>query len=185
MSAVLTRHRFTVDEYEEMIQFGIIDESHRVEFIRGEVLDKMSIGDPHAACVKGLNRWFGKHLPDVVLLGIQDPIRLTDSRPEPDVSLLVPRDDLYVSSAPQPADIYLLIEVADSSIDFDRDIKGPLYAENGIREYWIVNLNDRTLEVYRQPGPAGYAEVRVLQRGDRTDLTTFPNLSLDVDSLFH
>jgi Uma2 family endonuclease len=80
---------------------------------------------------------------------------------------------------------YLLVEVADASLDFDRQVKGPLYAENGVAEYWILNLPDRTLEVHRQPLATGqYAEVRVLQAGDSTDLVKLPGVTLAVAELF-
>ena len=95
------------------------------------------------------------------MISVQDPIRLIDSEPEPDVALLLPRADFYVSGKPRPADILLLIEVSDSSLEYDRLVKLPMYAEAGIAEFWIVNLEDDCLEVYRQPTAGGvYNEVR-------------------------
>ena len=184
MTIMRTRHRFSVDEYEDMIQLGILAENDRVELIRGEVLDKMPIGVQHGGMVNRLNRQFPLLLPGVIQAAIQNPVVLTDSEPEPDVALLTPRNDDYLTVKPHPSDILLLVEVADSSLQYDREVKGPLYADNGIREYWIVDLHDETLEVYRQPQSTGYADVRILRRGDATDLVAFPGVSLLVDDLF-
>jgi Uma2 family endonuclease len=179
-----THHRFTVDEYLRMIEVGILTKYDKVELIRGEILNKMTIGDPHAACVSR----FTLHLPLRVsgraLVRIQGPIRLADSRPEPDVALVKVRDDHYLSGSPMPPDIFLVVEVADSSIDNDREEKRPLYAENGITEYWIADLNDEVVEVYRQPRPDGtYADVQTKRRGDRLDIAALPGVTLAVDEV--
>src|SRR5262249_54420664 len=116
----------SVDEYDRMIVTGQLTENDRVELIRGEIVEKMPIGDPHTGCVNFLNRRLSVLLGDSVLLGIQNPIRLADSEPEPDVSVVEPRDDFYRSGKPRPQDIFLIVEVADASLDFDRDVKGPL-----------------------------------------------------------
>jgi Uma2 family endonuclease len=184
MPLTLTRHRFSVDDYEQMIEKGILGENDRVELIRGEILDKMAIGDPHTATVKRLNHLFSRLVGDRVTLSIQDPIRLPDSEPEPDVALLRPQADYYASGKPLPPDVFLLIEVADSSLDFDRDVKRPLYAQSGIGEYWIVNLTDDCLEVYRRPQPDGsYGDVQTLRRGDQVEVTALPGLLLPVTDL--
>jgi Uma2 family endonuclease len=177
-------HRFTVPEYERMIDVGILKEDARVELIRGEIVAKMPTGDLHAACVKRLNRLLGSAASDRAIVSVQDPIRLADSQPEPDVALLRPRDDFFASGKPVPADVLLLVEVADTSLEDDREVKGPLYAENGIAEYWIVNLVDRCLEVHRGPQPGGtYADVRTLRPGDRVDVAALAGLSVAVADL--
>jgi Uma2 family endonuclease len=164
-----------------MIKHGILTENHNVELIRGEIVPKMPKGDLHAWCLKVLIRLFGKLASDLAILSVQDPIYLADSAPEPDFVLLVLRDDLYRGAKPQAADAILVIEVADSSLNYDRDVKGPLYAENGLVEYWIVNLVDRCLEVYRDPRPDGtYADVRTLKPGDMIALAHLPTVSLAV-----
>src|SRR5207247_1124457 len=115
------------------------------------------------------------------VVAIQNPIRLADSKPEPDISVLKPRDDFYTKSTPLPADVLLLIEVADSTLDYDRQVKAPLYAENGIAEYWIVNLEDKCVEVHRQPQPDGtYADVRTLRLGDTADIAALPGIVIAV-----
>jgi len=177
--------RITVDEYEQMIESGILTEKDRVVLIRGEIVPKMAIGTPHSACVKRLNDLLGSKKADRFLLGVQDPIRLPDSEPEPDLTLLRRRDDYYLSGHPRPEDVFLLIEVADSSLEDDRDIMRPLYAESGIEDYWIVNLRDQCLEVYRQPQPDGsYLETHILRRGQRVEVTTLPGLSFAVKDWF-
>ena len=181
MTARRVPHRFTVPQYEKMIDVGILDENDRVELIRGEIVAKMPIGDPHIACLDRLTRLMIRAVGDDAIVSIQNPIRLRDSEPEPDLVLKRPRDDFYASGKPGPADLLLVIEVADSTLDYDREVKGPLYAENGIAEYWIANLTDRTLEVHRQPRPDGtYAEVRTLRPGDTADVAPLPGVTVAV-----
>jgi Uma2 family endonuclease len=181
MTARLPPHRFTVPQYEKMIDVGILNEDDRVELIRGEIVAKMPIGDLHIACIDRLTRQMIRKVGDDAIVSIQNPIRLADSEPEPDLVLKRPRDDFYASGKPGAADVLLLIEVADSTLDRDRDVKRPLYAENGITEYWIVNLPDRCLEVYRQPRPDGtYADVRMLRPGDTADVAALPGVAVPV-----
>jgi Uma2 family endonuclease len=173
-----TYHRFSVDDYERMVDTGILTENDRVELIRGEILDKMVIGNLHSACVKRLNKLLGALVGDRALVSVQDPIRLDDSEPEPDIALLRPSADFYAADKPVPADVFLLIEVSDSSLELDRTVKGPLYAENGIREYWIVNLEDDCVEIHRDPEPGGYRDVRTLKRGERIELAELPGTTI-------
>jgi Uma2 family endonuclease len=182
MTARRTSHRFTVATYEKMIDFGILKEDDRVELIRGEIVAKMPIGDPHIACVDRLNRILVRAVGDDAIVSIQNPIRLADSEPEPDVVLKRPRHDFY--GKPGPADILLLIEVADASLEDDREVKRPLYAEAGIGEYWIVNLVDGCLEVHRQPRPDGtYAEVRTLRPGETIEIAALPSVTVAVTNV--
>lgn len=176
--------RLTVPRYERMIEVGILDENDRVELIRGQLVAKMSIGDERAACVKRLNRQLTTLAGARAIVGVQDPVRLADSVPEPDISLLQPRADFYASRSPTPTDVFLIIEVADSSLDYVQNGKGPLYAENGIPEYWIANLVDRCLEVHRQPRPNGtYADVRTLRPGDTAGVAALPGVSVAVSDI--
>jgi Uma2 family endonuclease len=175
------RFRWSVEDYEKMIRHGILTENHNVELIRGEIVPKMSKGDLHSACLKSLTRLFYTVAGSQTTLSVQDPIRLADSEPEPDFAVLVYRADNYASGKPRPADTYLVIEIAESSLQYDREVKGPLYAENGIAEYWIVNLIDRCLEVHRRPGADGtYADTQTLRSGDSVSLALLPAVSLAV-----
>src|SRR4051794_17446086 len=107
MPLTIVHHRFSVDDYEQMIEFGILTENDRVELIRGEIIDKMPIGDPHIASVNRLNRLLNRRVGDLAIVSVQNPIRLADSEPEPDVALLQPREDFYASGKPRPADVLL------------------------------------------------------------------------------
>lgn len=168
-----------------MIDTGILKEDDRVELIRGEIVAKMPIGDPHVAAVNRLNRILGRKVADAATVSVQNPVRLADSEPEPDITLIVPREDDYSTGKPLAVDVLLVIEVADSSLELDREVKAQLYAENAISEYWIVNLVDNCLEVRREPRPDGtYADVRILRSGDSIDLVNLPGLTITVADLF-
>ena len=179
MIATRTLHRLTVDEYEGMIASGALAEDDRVELIRGEVVPKMPIGDEHAACVGQLTFRLTPLLQRRALVWTRNPIRLAASMPEPDLALVHSRDDFYRSGKPRPADIDLVIEVADSSLATDRDSKATLYAENGIPEYGIVNLNDAAVEVHRGPRADGTWTYTHTARPGHT-LDALPGLALSV-----
>jgi Uma2 family endonuclease len=184
MPVTLVHHRFSVDDYEQMIEFGILTENDRVELIRGEILKKMPIGDPHIASVNRLNYLFNRQVGNAAIVSVQNPIRLADSEPEPDLALLQPRADFYASGKPQPGDILLLIEVADTTLDYDRDTKRSLYAQAGIQEYWIVNLTEGCVEVYRQPQPDGtYRDVQTRRPGEQVEVVALPGVSLAVGDI--
>jgi Uma2 family endonuclease len=178
------RFRWTLEEYRKMIAHGILTENHNVELIRGEIVPKMPKGDMHAWCLKVYIRLFTPLVGDQAILSIQDPLYLADSAPEPDCALLAFRTDFYRSAGPRAADALLVVEVADTSLAFDREVQGPLYAENGIAEYWIVNLVDHYLEVHRQPRADGtYADVRTLRSGDSVALALLPAVTVAVADL--
>lgn len=179
------RHRFTLEEYEQMIEFGILTEQDRVELIRGEIVEKMTIGEPHAACVTRLTYLFYSVIQESAIVSVQNHVVVAGSRPEPDLALLIPRDDFYSESPPYSADILLLVEVAESSLNFDRTEKLSLYAEAGVREYWIANLIDQCVEVHRDPQPNGtYADSCVLCSGETLTILALPDVSLLVDQVF-
>jgi Uma2 family endonuclease len=178
------RHRLSVADYERMIERTFLTENDRVELIRGILLEKPAVDSPHVACVIRLNRLLVPAVNERGIVSIGNPIRLTDSMPEPDVAVLRPRADFYASASPQPKDALLFVEVADTTLDFDRQDKGGLYAENGIVEYWIANLVDRCLEVHRQPRPDGtYADVRTLRPGDTADVAALPGVTVAVSDI--
>ena len=182
--ATLTHHRFTVDEYEQMIDMGILAESECVELIHGEVVEKMVVGPMHSATVNRINRLLTTQLLALAIVSVQNPIVLNDSEPEPDLALLAPRDDFYAPSKPKSSDVLLVIEVADTSLAYDREIKLPLYAQAGIQEYWIVNLAESKIEVYRQPLPTGsYASRTDFSRGDFLCALAFSEVTLAIDSM--
>ena len=123
-------------------------------------------------------------LEERVVIGAQDPVRLGGrTEPEPDITLLRPRPDYYRRAHPVPEDVLLLIEVADTSQDYDRDIKAPLYARYGIAEYWLIDLEEERIEVYRSPSPEGYREVAIVERGESLHMQAFPDVALTVDEI--
>lgn len=157
MSVHLNRWQVTADAYQRMIESGVLTENDRVELVEGTLVVMSPIGSRHAACVNRLNRTFVIGMGADAIVSVQNPVALSEySMPEPDLALLKPREDFYTAGLPGPADILLLIEVADTSIDYDRDVKAPLYAKVGIPETWIVNLADNWVDRYTNPGAAGY-----------------------------
>lgn len=182
MPVVLQSHRFTVDDYHRMVEAGILSEDDRVELLSGAIVEMSPIAPLHAGTVKRLTRLFSSRLGGRVIIGVQDPIQLPsgDSEPQPDIVLLRPRADFYSSAHPGAADVYLVIEVADTSVDKDREVKLPLYASVGILEAWLVNVAAGCLEVHRQPHANGYQEVHILQREDMVTPQAFPDLTLHV-----
>jgi Uma2 family endonuclease len=184
MPVELLRRKFTVKQYHQMAQAGILTEDDRVELIRGEIVEMSAVGRRHAACVRRLIRLFSQRLSDRALVDAQDPVELEDnSEPQPDLVLLQLRDDFYEGGHPQSEDILLLVEVADTTVESDRDVKIPLYAENGITEVWLVDINAQCLEVYRQPSENGYLNIQKYYRGQTVFVQAFPNVSFTVDEV--
>ena len=183
MSNLITHYRFTVDQYEKLIDVGILKPDSRVELIRGVVLDQPAISEQHAACVSIISRLLCKHTEDSLIVSIHNPIVLTDSEPEPDLALLRFKPDSYTSGKPRAQDVLLVIEVSDSTLEIDREIKAPLYAEANIPEYWIINLVNRCLEVYRQPTAQGYESSKTLTSGEHIEIAGFPGRSVAVSEL--
>ena len=176
--------RFTVAEFEQMGVAGIFPEGDRVELIRGEIIEMVPIGSGHSGRVARLTRAFILRLGERVHLSAQNPAVLADdTEPQPDIVLARPRVDDYTKSHPTPADILLLIEVAESSARYDRQTKAPLYAAVGIAEYWIVDLRAEVIEVHRQPGPEGYGEVVRRARGEFVAPLAFPECGLSVEEI--
>ena len=178
---MLTKHRFTVDEYYRMAETGIIKPDARVELLEGEIIDMMPMGPFHAGSVDRLaelfimaggNRWHVRS---------QNPIRISeDSEPRPDLALVRRRKDFYTGRHPAPEDVHLIIEVADSSHAFDREQKLPVYGKAGIPEVWIVNLPERSIEIYREPHFTGYALQRVVHEDGSLSPATFPDVVVRV-----
>jgi Uma2 family endonuclease len=168
MAVVLTRRTFTVGEYYKMAEAGILQEGDRVELIEGEILKMTPIGSRHTACVNKLNYLFAKLFGDEVMISVQNPLRLGDiSEPEPDVALLVPRPDFYAERHPNARNALLVVEVADSSVVYDCEVKLPMYARAGLPEAWLVDLAQQQVLVHRNPTSQGYQEVHAKRSGDR------------------
>ena len=182
MVAVQEKYRFTVEEYYRMGEIGIFPPDVRVELVDGEIRRMPPIDPPHASIVHRLNAVLARKLLGEVVVGIQSPIQLDDfNEPQPDVTVLRFRDDYYGSRHPTPADVLLVIEVADTSLRYDRDEKMPRYGRAGIPESWLVDVQAGTVTVFTQPHAGGYGEQRLITRGQEIVSSAVEGLHLQVD----
>ena len=180
----LLRRKFTIEQYHKMAKSGILTEEDRVELIRGEIVEMSPIGRRRAACVRRLVKLFSEKLSQRAIVDTQNPVELSDrSEPQPDVVLLQPHPDFYEAGHPQPQDIFLLVEVADTTVETDRNVKIPLYAEGGISEVWLVDINEQCIEIYRDPLSTGYQSVQKFQRGQTLSIQAFPDIDITVDEV--
>ena len=182
---LLQRHRLDVTDYYRMAEAGILGEDDRCELIEGEVIDMAPIGSYHASTVARLIRLLTRCVADRVIVIAQNPIRLNrQNEPQPDIALLRYREDFYRDAHPGPEDVLLIIEVADSSARYDREIKLPLYARHCIPELWIVDLRQRRVDIHRQPDGATYREARTVSGPDSVSPLDLPECRVDVSTLF-
>ena len=166
MSVQVVKRSFTVAEYRRMVGAGILSETDRVELIDGEVFEMSPIGEPHAACVGRLTQIITLLLLRGAIVWVQNPIVLNNySEPQPDVAVLKPRADFYGQAHPRPEDVWLVIEVSDTTLAYDQKVKAPLYARAGIPETWVVNLSEERIEAYTDPADGAYQTVTSYGRG--------------------
>jgi Uma2 family endonuclease len=184
MSVQIEKWVFTVDEYHRMSEAGILSEDDRVELVEGEIIKMSPIGKYHAACVKRLNSVLNRRAGEYVIISVQDPIRLDDySEPEPDIALLKVRNDFYAQELPSAEDVLLIIEVADTSVEYDKTVKLPLYGKGGIPEAWLANIREDRVEVYTQLVSGIYQKVRIARRGESLSPEALPKLVLTVEEI--
>jgi|CXWK01.1.fsa_nt_gi Uma2 family endonuclease len=180
----IVRKRFTVSEYEQIAAAGLLGEGERFELLGGEIVEMAALGPQHSASVTRVTELFYALNNPHITIRVQDPVRLGDfSAPQPDISVVNRRDDRYAGGHPEPEDVLLLIEVSESSLPYDRDVKLPLYAAAGIAEVWLVALLPQVVEVYRAPSENGYGEKRTLRRGDTLSPLHLPEVVLRVDEM--
>lgn len=161
------RHRFTVDEFHRMGEAGIFSEDDRVELINGEIVEMTPIGSAHAGCVRDLDEWLQVLLRGEAVVSTQQPLIVEfDGEPIPDIAILRPRKDRYRQGHPTSADALLVIEVGDSTVLFDLNVKSRMYARAGIPEYWVVNLPRSGVIVFREPEGGEYTQRHEYGRGD-------------------
>ena len=175
------RHLLSVHDFHRMGEAGILTGDHRIELIDGGLIDMAPIGSVHAGMVIRLSQWLTRALAGRALVSSQNPVRLDErSEPQPDIAILRNRGDFYQESHPGPGDVLLIIEIADSSLDYDRDVKVPLYARHGVPEVWLVDLNARRVSIYRRPEGGAYQEI--LRPGDAETVAPvlLPDLSLSL-----
>lgn len=177
MATPIPRRQFTVEEYYRMAETGILAPDERVELIEGEIIEMSPIGPRHADCVDRIAEIIREKLGRTIYLRSQNPIRLSNyTEPEPDITIAKRAD--YSARHPQGDDIYLTIEVSDSTLEKDRTLKQKIYANANIPEFWIVNLPEDVIEAYRNPAGDVYQEVRRFSREDNISPSQLPDLVL-------
>ncbi len=179
-----TRYKFNVTQYQMMGAAGIFPVGERVELIEGEIITMSPIGSRHAACVDAFSEVLREKLQRTVNIRVQSPVWLgVDSEPQPDLAVLMRRDDFYRDAHPTPEDILLIIEVADTSIEYDREGKLPLYARAGVPEVWIMNLGEERLETYADPVGGVYKTTASYGRGEEVRSSVVASLKLNVSEV--
>lgn len=163
MTALPAKHLFTTEELSRMGEAGLFSEDDRIELVEGEIYEMSPLGERHAACVRKLTNLLARRLGSEAVVDVQNPLHLSRfSLPQPDLTLLRPREDFYGRGHPRPGDVLLLVEVADTSLDHDREVKVPLYGRHGVSEVWLVDPESRSVEVFTEPGAEGYGRRRVV-----------------------
>ena len=184
MGTQLQRRLFTADEFHRIAEAGILREDDRVELVDGEIVEMTPIGSRHAACVNRLNVLLQRSVDGRGIVRVQGPIRLdAHSEPQPDLSVLTLQTDFYASGHPTPSNVLLVVEIADTSARYDRDVKVPLYARAAIPETWLVDLLNARVEIFTQPTPQAYQQSRRAGRGERLTSSAVPDISLRVDDI--
>lgn len=179
------RHRITVHDYHRLAEIGVLAPDARVELIEGEIIDMAPIGKDHQSIVDQLTRALVRAVGDNAIVRVQGSVRLSEwSEPQPDVLLLAPRPDFYRSEFALGTDTLLLIEVSDTTLRYDRDVKVPLYARHGVPEIWIVDVSGDALLVYGDLRNGKYERPVVLERPANVPITLLSGVTLDVSALF-
>ncbi|MFY9553862.1 MAG: Uma2 family endonuclease [Blastocatellia bacterium] len=184
MSVQFRKHYFNVHDYYRMAESGVLSQDQRVELIEGEIIEMSPIGSSHGGTVNRSSAFLNGKVGGIAIVSVQNPVRLDDfSEPQPDIALLRPRKDFYSETHPTPPDVLVIIEVADTSVEYDRAIKLPLYARAGIPEVWLVVLPKEVIEIHSQPTNDNYQKVQRLKRGKTLVSPTIPSLSCKVEDL--
>jgi Uma2 family endonuclease len=185
IEAEIPRRLFTVEEYHRMAEVGIFHPGERVELIEGEIVQMSPIGPRHAGCVINATRLFITRLGDRAVVSPQNPVVIQPrSEPQPDLLLLRPRAVSYSRGHPTPEDVLLAVEVADTTVRFDRLIKARLYARAGIAEFWLFLAMDGIVEVYRDPGSDGYTSLTQHGSSQMLSPLAFPDIDFGVTDFF-
>lgn len=188
MSAILDhphKHPISAEEYLRMGEAGVFAPEARLELIDGEIIEMAPIHPPHAGRVKKLAELFFQRAGGRAIVSVQDPVITSlHSVPQPDLALLKLRADYYSRSHPGVSDVFLVVEVADTSLAYDLEAKVPLYARCGVPEVWVVDINERAIRVFRDPAEGGYRSVFAAQVGERVACEAQPEVAVEVAELF-
>lgn len=180
-----TKYRLNVEQYYKMAEVGILGLEQRTELIDGEIIEMSAIGTKHAICVSNLSEILTLRTIQIAHVRQQNPVHLSDrSEPQPDIALVKRPSSLYVDCHPKAADIFLLIEVSDSTLKYNREIKVPLYAKAGIPEVWIANIEEQVFEVYKSPNQDRYEQVQLYGKGELIPMSMFADIAIAVDEIF-
>ncbi|MDJ0661155.1 MAG: Uma2 family endonuclease [Crocosphaera sp.] len=176
---------WTVEDYHRMVETGILQPDEPVELIAGQIIQKMSPqGTPHAATIRIVSGLLEKCLGKQVLVQTQLPIQLNNfSEPEPDIALIVADELRYLDHHPFPSEVYLIVEIADSTIKRDCQIKALDYGSSGIKDYWVLDINNRCLHVFRKGTEKGYEEEMILQENESVSLLEFSDINIKVSEM--
>ena len=184
MPSEVAKKLFTVDEYYRMAEAGILGPEDRVELIDGEIIQMSPIGVRHLGCVNAATALFTAAFGVRAVISVQNPLQLNDyTEPEPDIVLLKPRKDFYRHKHPYANDALLVVEVSDTTLRYDRNVKLPRYAAAGVPEVWIENLEDDELLVYRDPVGKIYSTTLTLHAGDSVSVLAFPETIFKVEEI--
>ena len=187
MGAPLTvpRRLLSIAEYHRIGEAGVLGEGDRIELVEGEMIEMAPIGSRHLAKVSRLARLLSVAVGEHAIVSVQNPIALPPhNEPQPDIALLKPRLDDYESALPTTDDILLVVEVADTTLNYDRDAKLPIYARHGIVEVWLVDIIGQKLTVHREPGPKGYSRLLTPERGDTISPILCGNATIQLSELW-
>lgn len=190
MVATTRKKLFTIDEYHRLVDLGFFTENDRIELIRGEIVEMAPKRTPHSVCNSLLWKQLYELVGKLAEIRVQEPITLSSSsEPEPDVVIAKKKDDNYLAAHPTVEDIILIIEISDSTLKYDREIKLSLYAEAGINNYWIINLVDHNLEVYRNPFSSdknqfGYRNKSIILPSEEIDIPGFSDITFELTTIF-
>lgn len=183
MAVELIRRKIKVSDYHRMFETGILTIQDKVELINGEIIEMSPSGSLHAAIVDRISNFLMQSLGNQVIVRTQSPVQISElSLPEPDISVLKPVKDFYAELHPQAQDIYLIIEVADTSYRYDKEIKLPVYAKAGIPEYWIINIERKEIEAHRAPHNEVFSKVDIIQLDQKLTFQAF-DLEIKAPSL--
>lgn len=183
MTVQLDQRPLTVLEYHKMVEVGILTEDDPLELLNGQMIYMSPVGSKHAACVEKAVDLLKLLLKDKAMVRTQNPINLSEhSEPEPDLAIVKCKDDFYMDGHPSANEVFFLIEVSDTTLEKDREVKLPIYAQAGVKEYWIVNLNQEEIEVHTNPYNDKYRSKDLYFRGDLIPLKAF-NLQVEVDKI--
>ena len=185
MNDLLPRHRVTVDEYYRMSEVGLLAPGARTELIDGEVIDMAPIGSPHSGKLDRLNYLLLAVLGESARVRIQHPVRLDrHSEPQPDLAVVLPREDFYESRHPLPTDTLLIVAVSDSTLRLDLNVKVPLYARHQVPEVWVVDLEHNGIHFFRSPQNGVYIDATFTDKPAVVALTALPGITVDLSELF-